>query len=439
MIMPRVYFGFNAESVPGEHVFVSYSRGDADRVKGIVYELHQMGESIWYDDGLIPGEKWETEIVSQVRQCKAAVFFLTKDLFMRDRAFVIEEYKYVKSHNKPKVFVWLDNIRDIDCQSLNEDMYVWWQELVELHGAEVYHMWSDKDKAKEIFYAVRRAVKEKENGKEITYPVPSDLARSANTPQIITVAAVVIAAIFVGMWMASWGGNGPIGGPTGTTSVPTGETNTTENTEPTTTGTTTASAASLSSVQVGDHITFGRYRQGSGGQMQDIEWRVLEVKNGEALIISEKLLDYVSYNDTLTDVTWRNCSLRQWMNNYFYNLAFSSNEQAQIANHYIDNWDNPNFGTDGGGSTEDKVFALSIDEAQKYFATDRERKAYTTDCAHNKGYDSDDNRTNWWWLRSPGNVGDHACSVNRNGTVHDYGHGVNFKSGAVRPALWKKL
>ena len=116
--MPRVKFGFDAESRPGEHIFLSYSRGDAGRIKGIASELHGMGLPIWYDDGLIPGNRWESEILNNVIQSRMTVFFLSKELFKRDKAYMIDEFQFAKDYNKPALCIWLDDIGKMDCTSL---------------------------------------------------------------------------------------------------------------------------------------------------------------------------------------------------------------------------------------------------------------------------------------------------------------------------------
>ena len=165
---------------------------------------------------------------------------------------------------------------------------------------------------------------------------------------------------------------------------------------------------------------------------------MLTVDGDKALVISEKLLDYVSYNEEWIDVTWETCTLRSWMNNDFLNAAFSSSEQAKIATVTNQNPDNPEYGTEGGNATQDRIFALSIDEADQYFTSDSDRKAYTTDCTHKRGYDSDD-RSGWWWLRSPGLYGNFAAYVNYGGNVYRSGDGVDDSSVAVRPAFWLNL
>lgn len=43
-------------------------------------------------------------------------------------------------------------------------------------------------------------------------------------------------------------------------------------------------------ITVGDHIMFGNYPQNNGNDPEPVEWRVLEIKDGKALVISEYLL-----------------------------------------------------------------------------------------------------------------------------------------------------
>ena len=172
--------------------------------------------------------------------------------------------------------------------------------------------------------------------------------------------------------------------------------------------------------------------------MQPLEWRVLAVENGRALLITDKLIDYVEYNESYANVTWETCTLRKWMNSYFISKAFSSSQQAQIVTVTNQNPNNPKYGTKGGNTTQDRVFALSIDEAKKYFSSDSDRKAYTTDYAHKKGYDQKD-LSDWWWLRSPGNDSNFAADVDGYGYIYQDGSYVKIIYVAVRPAFWLNL
>ena len=190
-------------------------------------------------------------------------------------------------------------------------------------------------------------------------------------------------------------------------------------------------------VRTDDHYTvsFGQYRQGEHGEIQPIEWRVLAVKGGRALVISEKLLNFAAYNDVLTDVTWETCSLRAWMNDTFYKTAFSRDEQEKIASVRIPNPGNSDNGINGGNETRDKLFALSIEETVKYFPSNKDRMAYITPFAHRRHLYEYGLPLSHWWLRSPG-WDNFSASYVRNTMTDRNGKKVNSHDTALRPAMW---
>ena len=200
------------------------------------------------------------------------------------------------------------------------------------------------------------------------------------------------------------------------------------------------------SVRVGDRMPFGQYPQGANGEVQPLVWRVLAVENGRALLITEKLIDCVKYHTKRTDVTWETCTLRQWMNRDFIHKAFSSSEQTQIATVTNQNPNNPVERTKGGNATQDKIFALSINEAEKYFRNDDDRMAAPTAYAIKNGTWVSDSyslpngeKTGLWWLRSPGVNGDLAAFVDLDGYISQGGLDVSDGEVAVRPAFWLNL
>ena len=75
--------------------------------------------------------------------------------------------------------------------------------------------------------------------------------------------------------------------------------------------------------KVGHYVSFGKYEQdnNTSNGKEKIEWLVLEVKDGKALVISKYALDCKPYNTSSTNVTWETCSLRNWLNNDFINLS----------------------------------------------------------------------------------------------------------------------
>ena len=210
----------------------------------------------------------------------------------------------------------------------------------------------------------------------------------------------------------------------------------------------TGRTVELENAEVGDYVTFGTYEQDNnlGNGAEAIEWIVLDKQDGKVLLLSKYALDAKPYNDEWIDVTWETCTLRSWINSEFYCTAFSEKERTSIAETLVRNADNPEYGTEGGNDTRDKVFLLSIEEVMTYFdadpdAEDPVRRAKLTKYAKEQagwGWDtSDEYYVNGdWWLRSPGFVSNNAAYVDYNGNVNRGGYLVDNYSNVVRPALW---
>ena len=202
----------------------------------------------------------------------------------------------------------------------------------------------------------------------------------------------------------------------------------------------------LQKAKVGDTVLFGTYEQDndiSNGR-EDIEWRVLETSDNKILVISEYALDCQQYNREDKSVTWEKCTLRKWLNESFVNESFSAEEQKMIAKTMITADANPKYSTDPGKDTTDKVFLLSIMEADKYFGYDNKMCVPTKYAIKNGAYTSssykkDDAATCWWWLRSPGYDSINAAGVGNDGDIDNYGNNVNDTDDCVRPALWIEI
>lgn len=223
--------------------------------------------------------------------------------------------------------------------------------------------------------------------------------------------------------------------------------------------TNTETVEETAGISVGDHIMFGNYPQnyadGSDtAEPEPIEWRVLEIKDGKALIISEYLLTPVTYNIELSDVTWETCSLRKWLNTDFYDKAFTDSEKNSIQTVTIKNPDNPLRGTPGGNDTEDKVFCLSLEEAQLYFKDAEDRMAAPTKYAVKRGAKTNEDsklangmKTGWWWLRTPASSSNRASDVDCYGNIDNVfikgtdidGNLVFDEDNCVRPSVWITL
>jgi len=205
--------------------------------------------------------------------------------------------------------------------------------------------------------------------------------------------------------------------------------------------------ATSKNVKVGDIITLGSYEQdgNTANGKETIEWIVLAKDGNKATLISKYGLEAKQYNESYTDVTWETCTLRKWLNGEFYNTAFSAEEQAQIVTTKVTADKNPEYSINPGENTADKVWLLSITEANKYFSNDKARMcAPTAHAVKNGAYQSSDDSVNgigacWWWLRSPGRDSDRAAHVNTYGHVSTGGRDVYLDLGCVRPVVVLQL
>lgn len=204
----------------------------------------------------------------------------------------------------------------------------------------------------------------------------------------------------------------------------------------------------LKSANVGDTIKFGKYEQDnnlSNGK-EDIEWDVLAKEDNRVLLISKYALDCKQqYNTERTDITWETCSLRKWLNGTFMDSAFDGAEKTIVKESKVSADKNPKYSTDPGNATTDKVFLLSINEAEKYFGSDEDRKCAPTKYAKANGaitsnsYTKNGAPTCWWWLRSPGNSQLYAVYVRDDGSVYYLGYNVDYSYPCVRPAVWVSI
>ena len=193
---------------------------------------------------------------------------------------------------------------------------------------------------------------------------------------------------------------------------------------------------------IGNTVTFGNYEQDNNldNGPEPIEWIVLDVQDGKALLISKCGLDAKPYHEHFKDnITWETCSLRSWLNGSFLGTAFTSEDQKLLVIKEVDNSKNQgysNWNTDGGKNTKDKVFLLSCSEANMYFHSDDERICEVTSYAARQGvFLRNGSNICRWWLRSPGRTKGNAAHIPSDGTLGAYNI-VYSAYDAVRPAVW---
>lgn len=190
-------------------------------------------------------------------------------------------------------------------------------------------------------------------------------------------------------------------------------------------------------------------------------WRILDIQDKKALIMTESMVSQEPYNDFAGEVTWSDCSLRKYLNNEFYN-TFTEAEQSRIIPVINTNCNNQWYDSNGGEDTLDKVFLLSIEEAvcmylgdSSYNLENRSAKQrywfQKKDINNVKRQARFDGHSWWWWLRSPGRDNKRAVYVHGDGNIGIQGNGTyryssntihpitKDNSGGVRPVLWLNL
>ena len=189
-----------------------------------------------------------------------------------------------------------------------------------------------------------------------------------------------------------------------------------------------------------DVVRFGNYYQDGQIETNKIKWRILSINDdGTALLITDKVIDCYSYNVSYEDTTWKDCSLRNWLNDYFYNTAFTGEEQGLINNTLVVNDNLSGFDVDSGEDTIDKVYVLSMSDVQdnKYGFT------YDSDCVANytqfakmnglKIYNDSYDKNCSWWLKQIEYSDNSAAIVNRSGSCSECV--VSTDGIGVRPVL----
>ena len=204
----------------------------------------------------------------------------------------------------------------------------------------------------------------------------------------------------------------------------------------------------LADAEIGSTVQFGFYPQaGRASEEKDaIEWVVLDRDNGKLLLISKYALDCLPFKDASQSQisgSWGSSPIRKWLNETFLNEAFDKGEARFLIE------TNDTDSDAGGCSVADKVFLLSVAEAEKYFPDNESRRCLPTRYAIYRGaYQSSVGRTCFWWLRNttaytdlsldgiPQETYTRAALVGSTGRIVDIGHYMFNQQYTVRPAIW---
>ena len=186
-------------------------------------------------------------------------------------------------------------------------------------------------------------------------------------------------------------------------------------------------------------------------KVEPIRWRILTTNDGKAFILCDSIIANQRYDSSSNN--YKNSDVRAWLNETFYETAFTDLQKQIILTTEVDN----GTSNSGGGffpgmseNTNDKVFLLSYNELNNsaYGLTSNAlRRMLTSDYARATGAYMSTNSSNYgagyWWLRTPYNRYSNSNSVryvNYDGSINNYSGGsVSTGNYGVVPAMWITL
>lgn len=193
-------------------------------------------------------------------------------------------------------------------------------------------------------------------------------------------------------------------------------------------------------------ITFGKWED------KPIEWIVLDEDEYQTFVVSRyPLFSHVFNLDSNKGNQWAESDIRKYLNDYFWNNAFTDEEKKRVINSSVEEdieelkkiYDTHGWRWDPVTKmikpSKDNVFLLSVGEVEKYLTS--EERAYgnrtgcnghsCTDCyKYGKQYGT------CWWLRTRDiNTTNVAWKIYYNNAVST--NGVSGKI-SIRPAMYLK-
>ena len=198
----------------------------------------------------------------------------------------------------------------------------------------------------------------------------------------------------------------------------------------------------LQDCMVGNKIFMGQYEQNNNKKdgLEPIEWIVIAKEEGKVLLLSTYVLDWKPFKQSEDDAdcSWQNSVVRKFLNETFYETAFSSFIKSKIILSTITNpiySDPENNLTGDSKTTTDKVFILSESELHEYNLFNRSSgDSYPTEYARGLGADGS------YWLRDIGwysyGIGWFETRYASEGPYSSLYYERQWEYRGVRPLVW---
>lgn len=179
---------------------------------------------------------------------------------------------------------------------------------------------------------------------------------------------------------------------------------------------------------IGSEIELGTWLYEKNGRQQPMRWIVMEKKlDNSVLLVCKEIVEFMPFNKLDADASWESSGVRNWLNSFFYENAFSNEEKGHILK--------------GIAVPEDHVFLLSAEEAKEY------GRHFDSFWGYNSGLRAKpipymEGKANtyygyaWQWLRSQGMNEKNVAAINPFGKIYYRGYSAMNEAGGVRPAMW---
>jgi len=201
-----------------------------------------------------------------------------------------------------------------------------------------------------------------------------------------------------------------------------------------------------------------------------IRWRILDMQDGKALLLADRMIDCMPFHEADEEVSWESSTLRSWLNGYsaesnlrgkdytgigLIDRAFSEKERKAILASPCRNQSNQVYGTSSGADTKDRLFILSNAEVYESAAAG----SYGFEPSQN--YDDPAKRftstlyakfmgawwspaeayagNSFWFMRTSGYTARSVTYVCDFGYIYSKGTLVTCSDAGVLPAMWIDL
>lgn len=90
-----------------KYIFISYTERDKDKVYPEIKKIKKMGIDVWYDEGILPVQRYYKTIENKIDNCTLFLAFITPNAIKSD--FVCQnEITYASEQKKPILFIYLE-------------------------------------------------------------------------------------------------------------------------------------------------------------------------------------------------------------------------------------------------------------------------------------------------------------------------------------------